>query len=529
LIRNLLSRVNQSRVAGTVLVAGALLALFLILSHLPLWHTDVWAHVKFGQWMNARGELPSREPFCPYSEDRPYVPMAWLSQRILAGTYELAGVDGLRALHALLITAKALFLFWTYRCLSSSMTLALLGVVFSLGLGLPHVDVLRPQVFGELCLAVMLFATCKPLPSLRASWGVPLLLALWSNLHGSFLNGLLVLFGVMANRFLQEVRENRGVSFRKLFHSPPMRRFFRMFYLGILAVGLLNPLWSFRWYGETWSFGTHPNVQTMDEWQPLDWTSPAGYLFAGSLAVMALTHLAARARGVQGITFGHVLLAICFGVQVIFFQRMLPWWAMLCPYMCMGPWGRIVGMTVTSIERTWMKQLMRIAVVLLAIWIGIAWSPLGIGVLQGRRTPTEQALHPATPLFIARASRPVAGPARQETLADALLRPRSAVFASETLGDYLLFATPLKMVIYTHVHLFSVDHWQRCLIVKRGEAQAEKVLRDWNVQTVCVEAELHPRLCARLKQSGEWTVILDESGDMRKRDPKSRLFVAVRK
>lgn len=543
MIGNLITRLDRTRVASAALVSAGLVALFLVLAHLPLWHTDVWAHLKFGRWMNARGALPEREPFCPYSDDVPYVPMAWLSQKTLALTYEggmwlrttegrnesvsPGGVDALRFLHAGLVAARFLFLYLAYRCLSGSTVLALLGTLFSLALCLPHVEVLRPQVFGELCLAAMLWVTCRPMPSLKASWLAPLLLALWANLHGSFLNGLLILFGVMVSRFFQEVRDNRGVSPRKLFHSPPMRRFFRMFYLSILAVGLLNPHWGFRWYADVWAFGSHPNVATMDEWQRLDWPSPAGALFAGSLAVLLATHLIARRRGVQGIGFGHFLLVICFGLQVVFFQRMLPWWAMLCPYVCMGPWGRILGVSdEPPVRRSWRTQVMKVALVLLAFWVGFAWSPLGVGVLQGRVTPLDQSLHPATPRLVVLANNQAGVP---PPLVDALQRPGAAVFCSETLGDYVLFATNLKVVVYTHVHLFSADHWQRCLIVKHGEAQAEKLLRDWNVQAVCVEAELHPQLCARLKQSGEWTVVLDETGSARKPDPKSRLFVAARK
>src|SRR5262245_11071771 len=44
--------------------AAALLGLiFVLFSYVPLWHTDVWGHLKFGRWIVEHGRLPEREPF----------------------------------------------------------------------------------------------------------------------------------------------------------------------------------------------------------------------------------------------------------------------------------------------------------------------------------------------------------------------------------------------------------------------------------------------------------------------------------
>jgi hypothetical protein len=543
---------------NTILIALFLLALFLVLNHLPLWHTDIWAHLKFGQWINSNGHLPEREPFSAWSETKPYVPMAWLSQVILSWVYDWGAgvavpsivvegvrpgaVDALRFLAAALVASRFLLLYLAYRRYTQSSSLALLGIIFCLSLSFTHIDVFRPQVLGELCLAAMLFATCKPLPSRIASWLVPLLLELWANLHGSFLNGLLVLLGVMAGRFFQELKENREAAsqnpsigsvekkrlVRQLFHSPPMRRLFRMFYLSIIAIGFLNPLWSFRWYVETWSFAGNPNVATMDEWQRLDWLSPSGWAFAGSLVVVFGTHLLARWRGKQGINFGHWLLVLCFGLQVIFYQRMLPWWAMLAPYVCLSAWKRLLYDPGTEPDVASAKRWMSWAVVILACWVGFSWSTLGLLVLQRQATPLDQSLHPGTPRLLVQAMLQPNSPAVPKDLTDWLRTSHGPIFCSETLGDYLLFASPRPPIIYSHVHLFPAEHWQRCLAVKNGEAGWADILRTWNANVVLVEAELHPHLCALIRRDKAWKVILDETGKTSKRDPKARHFLAVR-
>src|SRR4051812_44626946 len=60
--------------AGQV-VAVAILGLSFLLADLPpLHHSDVWGHLKVGEWILEHGRLPSREPLCAFSDqDADYV------------------------------------------------------------------------------------------------------------------------------------------------------------------------------------------------------------------------------------------------------------------------------------------------------------------------------------------------------------------------------------------------------------------------------------------------------------------------
>src|SRR5579871_5150765 len=62
-------------------MAAALLAIaFLLLSIRPLWYSDVWAHIKFGQWIVQHRQLPDVEPFSPFTDRQPLILYQWLSQ-----------------------------------------------------------------------------------------------------------------------------------------------------------------------------------------------------------------------------------------------------------------------------------------------------------------------------------------------------------------------------------------------------------------------------------------------------------------
>jgi hypothetical protein len=543
-----LLRLNRNDFLMTSVVTATLVLVFLYVNHGPLWHTDVWDHLKYGSWIVEHRQLPVTEPFSPWAQSQPVISSAWLSQVLLFEIYETGsklplawpseeaanpgGVDALRFATAVLVVLRFLFLYVAFVRWSGSRLVSWLGIVLGIVLSVNHFEVLRPQVFGELCMAMMLFMVCRQPPSRASAWLVPILLVAWANMHGSYLNGLLVLLGVLTSRVLLAIKGSQSGLGGLAFHQSAVRRTFRMFYVSLIAVGLLNPLLNLRWYTDTFQFAQNPNVRMMDEWQPLDWKSPQGILFAISLLIVAVTHWKAKQQRVGGISIGHGLLLICFGVQVVFFQRMLPWWAILCPLVCVGPWGRLLKadeQDESAQKSTWLMQAIVIAV---ACWIGFAWSTLGNMVLQKQVSPLDRSLHPGTPRLIDQARRGKAAgvsPHLIEALVTATQRSGSTLFCSETLGDYCLFANTRPVIVYTHVQAFSEQHWHDCMAVKLGEPNWEKLLNQWNSTVICVEADLHPHLCELLRRSPNWSIVLDEAGSSRKPNPKSRLFIAARK
>src|SRR5687768_1284098 len=52
---------NTSHVIAVVILG----VLFLFLNFVPLWHTDVWGHLRFGRWIVEHQQLPEGNPFAP--------------------------------------------------------------------------------------------------------------------------------------------------------------------------------------------------------------------------------------------------------------------------------------------------------------------------------------------------------------------------------------------------------------------------------------------------------------------------------
>ncbi len=73
-----------------VLCTGWFALFFVYFSYIPLWHTDIWGHVAYGQWMLDHGRLPDVDPFVDLAQTTPLVATAWLSQ-LLFGALERSG------------------------------------------------------------------------------------------------------------------------------------------------------------------------------------------------------------------------------------------------------------------------------------------------------------------------------------------------------------------------------------------------------------------------------------------------------
>jgi hypothetical protein len=543
--------------ASHVAAVAFLSLVFLLINYARLWHTDIWGHLKFGQWMIDHGRLPARDPLCPFAtETAGFLHYSWLSQTALYLVYHLGevvagggplermagGVALLRFVHALVVLLRYLILFLAFRRVSGSAALASVALVLLAVFGLGSLAVLRPQVFGELGFACVLLALSRPRLSRRALLLIPLIMVLWANAHASFAAGLVLLAAAAAGRALEVLGcltswRPSSWRIRELPRDPALRRLAVALCLSVLAVAVLNPNGP-RIYIETVQMASHPNVLAMDEWQPLSFTLSGGaqWAFLGSLVLLAGTRLLSKQRFSPSV----FLFVFVFAGQSLLRQRMLLWWLTLVPWIAVRYWPACLERLGDRFQLSpgipsFRKTLTAGTLVILAL----VWSCPGQWLLGGQPPALEQALSLATPwrqtyqLAQGKNADARGVPALQTVLNAGYPQGRftGCVFASETLGDLVLWdlAPDVPVFVYSHVHLFSPQHWERCRAVRSGSAAALKILTQYHVNLVLVEPDFNLRLCARLRQDPAWKVLVDERDDPGKADPRYRLFVAVRK
>ena len=150
---------------------------------------DTYLHIAAGRWMLARHSLPWSDPWSHSMPGAPWVPSEWLGEISLALSYEAGGWGAVIVLTAAgFALATALLAAFLLRRLPP-----LPAVIASLAgamLVLPHL-LARPHVLA----LPTLVAWCGALLAARDDergppwWALPVM-ALWANLHGSFMFGL---------------------------------------------------------------------------------------------------------------------------------------------------------------------------------------------------------------------------------------------------------------------------------------------------------------------------------------------------
>lgn len=232
----------------------------------PLGNNDIGFHVRLGHEMLRSGFLPSGVDHLSYTADgAPYLDHEWLVQIAFAMLEDTGGVPLLVTVQGLLLAATFVGL---YRALTGSVTVRSAIACTVLAVAATHFE-LRPHLVGWAFSVAYLHIERRARPLEMAA-----LLALWANVHGGFVLGVLFACFTPCAEALR-TRSVRPLRYATLFALAP----------------LLNP---FGW--EIYAFGATIRRFTtfVGEWQPYEPTSP--YLFVVAIGVALAARDAVRSR-----------------------------------------------------------------------------------------------------------------------------------------------------------------------------------------------------------------------------------------
>ncbi len=513
-----------------VFAALFLSLVFVLICQLQVWHTDIWGHLRFGEYLVTHRQLPTHEMFSGDFADQnaPYINYQWLAQggayllfdlgRRSAGPTADAQLGGgalmLSAGHAVVVTLRLLVLLFVFRRLTGTMPAALFGVVVVFGMGLCcHMTILRPQILGELAFAVLLLPLSRPLLSRRALVLIPLLLVVWANTHGSFLMGFVLLGLFLAGQMVDVVRLNRANSdggsdparatiprlLRAVARDGQVRRLVVVLLFSVAAVGALNPHGP-ALYLEVWRLSNHPNIRFLEEWKPLPLKSIQGGAFLVSVAFLLplLWWSKARLTGTQAI------LVLAFGVQTLLHARVLVWWIMVVAWVVLPHLlATLQRLRLPLLEETDRPDLRRTVLAMLTTVAITLWSAPLQWLIWKEAPVGAQRVTETTPLKAA---------AYLKRCYAAEPKLSRTIFTSETLGEYLLWDLrldpPVRIFCYTHVHLLTPEHWHECMKVKNGDHDWQDILDRHEVAFLIVEADLHPNLARQVRAAEDrWEIV----------------------
>lgn len=160
--------------------------------------SDIWWHLRGGQWILENGRVPRLDPFTFGSADQLWIDVHWSYEVILALVYRAGGVEGIIALGAV-VGASAFATALTARRLDWPMAVTVLCWVPALILFAFRLDP-RPEIFSLFYLACYLAVLWRADDRPRLLWILPLVQILWSNVQGLFILGPIVLALYMTAR-----------------------------------------------------------------------------------------------------------------------------------------------------------------------------------------------------------------------------------------------------------------------------------------------------------------------------------------
>jgi hypothetical protein len=155
---------------------------------------DVWWHLRTGEWMLQHHALPRVDMFSATNAGKPYAPYSWLFELLITKWFQYGGLPGLVGYSASMVLAIAVASRHLVKRLQPDFSLVAL-ISFVACFSLSRLFTPRPWLFTILffVLELDILMHARKTGKTRELLWLPLIFAVWANIHIQFIDGLLVL------------------------------------------------------------------------------------------------------------------------------------------------------------------------------------------------------------------------------------------------------------------------------------------------------------------------------------------------
>lgn len=332
------------------LIAAAIFSMVLIVGNSILLDGDTGWHIRTGDYILNNFDVPSTDIFSHRKAGEPWIAYEWLADALFALVHRAAGLNGIVLLSATVIAGTFLLLFrflqtYSFNILTVAATTILVALTTSL-----HWFA-RPHLF-TLFLSVVWYSLLESLqksPDAKRIYALPLVMALWVNLHPGFLFGfaLMGIYGVTSvlEYFRTESEERRLWK----------KRLFLLLRVGLLCcfAALVNP-YGYRLLTLPLEvFGSHASMTFIGEWQ-----SPSFHRFTPFefyLLLLMATFLAIRQKFIL-----LELFLVLFATHIsLVSQRYIPLFAILMAPVLARRIDALYTLFICFPARTWLVTLVQ--------------------------------------------------------------------------------------------------------------------------------------------------------------------------
>jgi len=218
---------------------------------------DTGWHIRTGDWILANGRVPSVDMFSFTRNGEPWFAWEWLWDVMFAWLHREGGLAAvvLASILVVCITFSLLFRLVRRRCPENPLVAIAVTIAACAGSSIHWLA--RPHLFTMLFLVIFLSVldrVQREQRDPRLLWSLPLLAVLWTNLHGGFLMGILVLLAYAGGSVAAAV-----VTPDPLVRARCLReaRWYGWALAGCAAASLVNP-YSWRLHVHLYRYLTDP-------------------------------------------------------------------------------------------------------------------------------------------------------------------------------------------------------------------------------------------------------------------------------
>ncbi|TAL05682.1 MAG: hypothetical protein EPO00_12450 [Chloroflexota bacterium] len=431
--------------------------------------------------------LPSVDTWTFTATGLPWFDQQWAGQVLLAQVFTTAGWTGLVLLRAILagLVSGLILAAIRYRAprlqprSASVLTLAAF-VIYAPALAL------RPQLLAMVLFALTLFLLVARRRHPRVILAVPLVAAVWANVHGSF-----VLAPILAGMALVDGTgdpDARGLA-------TILRRSRREIAV-LMATVMATFATPFGWRVWEYAFGIARNSQIttqISEWQPPRFDDVPGLLFWTSVGV-ALFAVALLVRRGYRVHAGAVIGLVLFAALGAMASRGAAWWPGVALVAVLGIWSdhpSTLTVEPGSASGTTRRRTLNAGVGALLVAVVIALVPVWRPIDAGTDAPAG---------ILADAPSGITGALRS------IAQPGDRVWNPQVWGSWLEFAVPDALyALDSRIEVIPAGAWADAAVVTAGDPGWADILALAQVNVIITEGRTSP-LATALAASPDWTV-----------------------
>lgn len=462
---------------------------------------DTGWHIRIGEWAIANHAIPRYDVFSYTRPGQPFIAWEWLWDVGAAWLHLRWGLGAVVLASMAILCLTSVMLFRLARRRSGNGLIAIAVTALAVAGSSIH-WLARPHLVSWFLIVLFLHILERVREGrTKLLWSLPVLMVVWTNLHGGFLAGIILVGAYAGGEIVRAaVAAKREEILPALRGAVP----YLLTTLGCSAATLVNP-YTYHLHQHLWEFLRDPyHMLHLSEFLSLSFQNPASRYFEIMLALglgAALTSIARRnftdALLIAG--WGHLGLISARNIPIftivaapIVAAAVAGWLAQWSEAPIAGWLRKAAGILPTIGEE--IEPLERIARVHFVPVLALA--AIALGMIA---SPTKRF-------------KPEYDPQRYPAGALAVLdRPSERIFTDDEWGDYLLYnLSPKGIKVYVdgRSDFYGTKFCEEFIDLLDVKYDWEQTLAKYRVDTVLL-APSAP-LASTMKESSHWRVIYDD-------------------